>query len=62
MESFAKIVHGFRWLTIFVKSSILHVGLSSEYVSEDSNPLLIFLKNETADLFSNEALTGTFLK
>ena len=40
----------------------LDVGLSSEYVSEDSNPLLIFLKSKTADLSSNEALTGTFLK
>ena len=36
-ELFAKIVHGFRRLTIFVKSSILDVGLRSEYVSADSN-------------------------
>ena len=50
MELFAKIVHGLRRLIIFVKSSILDVGLSSEYASADSNPLSIFSKNEAADV------------
>ena len=36
MELFAKIVHSFRRLTISVESSILDVGLSSEYASADS--------------------------
>ena len=35
MERFVKIVHGFRRLTISVESSILDVGLSSEYASAD---------------------------
>ena len=42
MELFAKIIHSFRGLTIFVKSSILDAGLGSEYTSADKNPLLIF--------------------
>ena len=46
MELFTKIVHAFRQLTIFVKSFILDVGLSSKYPSAVSNPLLIFSKNE----------------
>ena len=53
LDLFAKTVHGFRWLTISVKSSILDVGLSSEYASADSNPLSIFSKNEAADLFAD---------
>ena len=53
MELFAKIVHAFRRLIISVKSSILDVGLSSEYASADSHPLSIFLKNEAADLFAD---------
>ena len=53
MKLFAKIVHSFRRLTVFVKSSILDVGLGSKYASADSNPLLIFWKTEAADLFSN---------
>ena len=36
-----------------VESSILDVGLASEYISADSNPLLIFSKNEAADIFAN---------
>ena len=52
LEFFAKIVHGFRRLTILVKSCILDAGLGSEYATADSNPLLIFSKNE-ADLCSN---------
>ena len=35
MELFAKIVRSFRRLTISVESSILGVGLSSEYASAD---------------------------
>ena len=62
MELFAKIVHGFRRFTIFVKSSTLDSGLVSEYASADSNPLLTFSKNEAADLFTNQALIDTFLK
>ena len=50
MELFAKIVHSLRRLIIFVKSSILDVGLSSEYASADSNPLSTFSKNEAADV------------
>ena len=53
MELFAKIVHGSRGLTIFVKRSMLDVELGPEYSSTDSNPLLIFSKNATADLFAN---------
>ena len=53
MKLFAKIVHSFRRLTVFVKSSILDVGLGSKYASADSNPLLIFRKTEAADLFPN---------
>ena len=45
-ELFAKIVHGFRWLSTLVKSSILNVRLGSEYASADTNPLLIFSENE----------------
>ena len=52
MELFAKIVH-LRRLNILVKNCILDVGLSSEYASADSNPLLIFAKNEADDLFAN---------
>ena len=46
MDPFLKIVHGFRLLPIFVKSSILEVELASKYTSADSNPLLVFLKNK----------------
>ena len=46
VELFTKIVHAFRQLTIFVKSFILDVGLSSKHPSADSNSLLIFSKNE----------------
>ena len=52
-ELFAKIVDGFRRLTIFVKRFILDVGLGTEYASTDRNPLLISLKNEAVDLFVN---------
>ena len=62
MEVFVKIVYGFRWLTIFTKSPISDVGLGSEYATGDSNPILIFSKNETADLFAKYDPTGTFLK
>ena len=62
MKFFAKNFRGFRRFTIFVKSSFLDVGLGSEYASADSNPLLTFSKNETADLFTNQTLIGTFLK
>ena len=53
MELFAKIVHSFRWLTILVESFISDVGLASECASADSNLLLIFSKNEAADIFAN---------
>ena len=53
MKLFAKVVHGFRRLTVSGKSSILDVGLSSEYASAESNPLSIFSKNEAADLFAD---------
>ena len=46
MGLFVKIVHGFKRLTIFIKSFILDVELGSKYCSADSNPLLIFSKNE----------------
>ena len=36
MELFAEIVKGFRLLTLFAKSSILHIWLGSEYASEIS--------------------------
>ena len=42
MKLCAKIVHGFRPLTIIVKSSILDVWLGSEYASVDRKPLLVF--------------------
>ena len=52
------LVKNLRWsflqkLIIFVKSSILGIGLGSEYASADSNPLLIFQKNGAADLFDS---------
>ena len=50
MELFAKIVHGFRRLTISVESSILVVGLNSEYASADYQ---FSQKNEEAELFAN---------
>ena len=54
MQLFAKIVRGFRRLTMFVKCSILDIGQGSEYDSAaDSNSLLVLSKNETADLFAN---------
>ena len=62
MELFVRIVHGFCWLTIVVKSSILDVRVCSEYASSDSNPLLIFSKNGAFDLFANQAPIDTFLK
>ena len=34
MEIFAKIAHGFQPLTIFAKTSLLDVRMSSEYVSD----------------------------
>ena len=62
MDVFVKIVYGFRWLTIFTKSPISDVGLGSEYATGDSNPILIFSKNETADQLANETPIDTFLK
>ena len=53
MDVFAKIVHGFSLLTIFVKSSISDVRLGSEYPSAESNPLLTFSKSQAADLLAN---------
>ena len=53
IELFVKIAHVFRWLTISVKIPILDAGLGSEYILADSNPLLVFSKNEAADLFAN---------
>ena len=40
MKLLTKIVYGFRLFNIFVKSSILNVQLSSEYISSDSKLLL----------------------
>ena len=42
MEPFVKTVHGFRGLTVFVKSSSLDIGLGSEYASAGDNPFWIF--------------------
>ena len=53
MELFAKIFLCFRRLTISVKSSILDIGPGSEYASADSHSLLIFSKNEAANLFAD---------
>ena len=61
MELFAKIVQGFRLISIFVKSSILDVRLGSEYPSAGSKPLLTFSKNKATDLFIYAPI-GTFLK
>ena len=52
MELFAKVVHGFRLISIFVKSSIIDVRLDSEYSSAGSKTLLTFSKNKTANLFN----------
>ena len=50
---FARIVHGFIPLTIFVNSSFSDNRLGSEYPSADSKPLLTFSKNQAAELFAN---------
>ena len=45
LELFAKTVNGFKPLTIFAKSSTLHVHMDSEYASEkDSNFNLIHIR------------------
>ena len=53
MDLFAKIVHVFGPLTIFVKSLISDFRLGSEYPSADSKSLLTFSKSEATDLFAN---------
>ena len=53
IELSVKIAHVFRWLTVSAESPILDVGLGSEYILADSNPLLVFSKNEATDLFAN---------
>ena len=53
MDISAKIIHGYRPSTIFVKNSISDVPLMFEYLSADRKPLLAFSKSQATDLFPN---------
>ena len=48
MELFLKTVYAFRQLITFAKGSILDVGLDSEYVSADGDPMINFLKKRSS--------------